>query len=508
MSAVIQARELSRWYGIVMGLNNVSFEIARPHRFGRPQWRRQEHPHPDHHRPASAQLRPSSPSSVRRPGTTRGSSNASGSAPKAKPCRRTGCRAVGLAEGPRCSGRPGPQHPPRPAAKRYSTGSDWPREHWSKRMGHFSKGMKQRVKLAQGLLHEPDLLVLDEPMNGLDPMGRQEMARLLKDLRRRRRHHPHLEATSSPNWNRSPRTSSSSTGAASWPPAASRKSAPTSRIGPKNYPSSADSPEKLARHLFDAGVLLGFDFKAADGLLRYPRQGCRRLLRPLDRPAPGQRGDRLCAPQPEPFVERHIRQSDHLTCPWLTPSNLSAARSAARRPARAPGVAARPSRRAARVWLLTWKSQLAWRQAPILLGGLWRCPVLIYITTPTSEGLVSNAFPVRRPADASPRLYTALGRLRLPLQAGTRGPIAPDFHRRVRARARKDLPQTEGLRSNPDGKKRNSETATGASGSASNPCWTRANSPVSRISSSAGSWKLNGAHPGWLGRPPGPSTIG
>jgi len=41
---------------------------------------------------------------------------------------------------------------------------------------------EQRVKLAQGLLHEPDLLVLDEPMNGLDPMGRQEVANMLKEL--------------------------------------------------------------------------------------------------------------------------------------------------------------------------------------------------------------------------------------------------------------------------------------------------------------------------------------
>ena len=49
-------------------------------------------------------------------------------------------------------------------------------------MGQYSKGMKQRVKLGQGLLHRPDLLVLDEPMNGLDPMGRQEMARILQDL--------------------------------------------------------------------------------------------------------------------------------------------------------------------------------------------------------------------------------------------------------------------------------------------------------------------------------------
>jgi ABC-2 type transport system ATP-binding protein len=42
--------------------------------------------------------------------------------------------------------------------------------------------MRQRVKLAQALLHHPRLLVLDEPMNGLDPMGRQDIQRILKQL--------------------------------------------------------------------------------------------------------------------------------------------------------------------------------------------------------------------------------------------------------------------------------------------------------------------------------------
>ena len=53
---------------------------------------------------------------------------------------------------------------------------------WGKRLGQFSKGMRQRVKLAQAIMHQPDLLVLDEPMNGLDPMGRQEIATILKEL--------------------------------------------------------------------------------------------------------------------------------------------------------------------------------------------------------------------------------------------------------------------------------------------------------------------------------------
>jgi len=46
----------------------------------------------------------------------------------------------------------------------------------------YSMGMKQRIKLAQALVHDPDLLFLDEPTNGMDPKGRDEMLELIRDL--------------------------------------------------------------------------------------------------------------------------------------------------------------------------------------------------------------------------------------------------------------------------------------------------------------------------------------
>jgi ABC-2 type transport system ATP-binding protein len=55
--------------------------------------------------------------------------------------------------------------------------------HRDKRVGDFSKGMMQRIGLAQALIHEPELIFLDEPTSGLDPMGR----RLVRDIIRAQR---------------------------------------------------------------------------------------------------------------------------------------------------------------------------------------------------------------------------------------------------------------------------------------------------------------------------------
>ena len=54
---------------------------------------------------------------------------------------------------------------------------------WNKQLRKFSKGMLQRVGLAQSLINEPEVVFLDEPMSGLDPVGRREVRELISDLR-------------------------------------------------------------------------------------------------------------------------------------------------------------------------------------------------------------------------------------------------------------------------------------------------------------------------------------
>ena len=58
-------------------------------------------------------------------------------------------------------------------------------EKWADtRIGNFSKGMKQRVAIAQALLHEPSTIILDEPTSGLDPRGMVEVREILKELKK------------------------------------------------------------------------------------------------------------------------------------------------------------------------------------------------------------------------------------------------------------------------------------------------------------------------------------
>lgn len=264
MSAIIQARELSRWYGIVMGLNNVSFEIEAgltglvgPNGAGKSTLIQI----------ITGQLQPSSgeltvfdevpwnnPWLVQRIGYCPEGE----SIPKEL---RPLDWLTGLAW---MSGIVGEE-----AEKRCEQILDkvsLPREHWFKRMGQFSKGMKQRVKLAQGLLHQPDLLVLDEPMNGLDPMGRQEVASMLKELVA-----GGVSIIISSHILAELESLCKSILVLNWGRVLASGSQKEIRGDLKNWSEAlsiqCDAPETLARHLFDAGVLVGFDLDAADSRL-------------------------------------------------------------------------------------------------------------------------------------------------------------------------------------------------------------------------------------------------
>jgi ABC-2 type transport system ATP-binding protein len=50
-----------------------------------------------------------------------------------------------------------------------------------KKIGAYSKGMRQRVKMAQALAHDPELLILDEPLSGMDPLARRKTIRLIRE---------------------------------------------------------------------------------------------------------------------------------------------------------------------------------------------------------------------------------------------------------------------------------------------------------------------------------------
>ncbi|GAB5562332.1 MAG: hypothetical protein SynsKO_39790 [Synoicihabitans sp.] len=180
MTSIVVAQNLSRFYGIVLGLNNVTFEIrpgitgvVGPNGAGKTTL----------FRLLTGQIKPSS-----------GELSVMGGSPWSDLSVRAqlaycpedetvpaALRApdwlqnLGMISG---LSRADARQRARVALERVRL----PAVHWGKPVAAFSKGMKQRVKLAQCLLHEPRLIILDEPMNGLDPMGRAEFGEVLREL--------------------------------------------------------------------------------------------------------------------------------------------------------------------------------------------------------------------------------------------------------------------------------------------------------------------------------------
>lgn len=177
---IIEAKDLSRWYGLVLGLNKISFSIlpgitglVGPNGAGKSTLIQI----------INGRLKPSS-----------GTINVFGQSPWNNP---SVLKSIGYC-------------PEKESIHEYMKPVEWltslglisgisPREikdhavdalrltqldekHWSKSLGQYSKGMRQRVKLAQALIHRPKLVILDEPMNGLDPMARAMVGDILKSI--------------------------------------------------------------------------------------------------------------------------------------------------------------------------------------------------------------------------------------------------------------------------------------------------------------------------------------
>jgi ABC-2 type transport system ATP-binding protein len=264
LPAIAEATNLSRFYGMILGLNNVSFAIrpgitgiVGPNGAGKTTL----------FRLLLGQIQPSS-----------GTLNVFGEAPWSNPnvqARIAYCPEaetvpsgigaydwlVGLGMVSGLSAAESKSRA-RSTLDRVKLASP----HWKKRLTALSKGMRQRVKLAQCLLHEPELVILDEPMNGLDPMGREDMGNVLRELADAGRsvlissHILHdLETLCADflllRWGRIPRSlneSASAEARARWPEATSFR---------------CESPDQLARFLFERGLVRGCDIEADDKLL-------------------------------------------------------------------------------------------------------------------------------------------------------------------------------------------------------------------------------------------------
>lgn len=264
MTPVVVADKLSRWYGIVMGLNHVSFEIepgltglVGPNGAGKTTLIQI----------ITGQLQPSSGRLTvfgQEPWNNPGLLRQIGFCPESEAVHEEmkplhWLISLGLLSGIE------PARVEERAREMLDRVGLNP-VHWTKRLSQYSKGMRQRVKLAQALMHRPRLLVLDEPMNGLDPMGRQEMAHILRDLA--------AAGTSilvSSHILAELETLCQRVLILNWGKVIASGNQREIRAELKNWSEQltirCDQPERLAKFLFDQQVLLGFDLDLDNRML-------------------------------------------------------------------------------------------------------------------------------------------------------------------------------------------------------------------------------------------------
>ena len=183
VTATIEYVRASRWYGPVIALNDVTTTVgAGRHRPARPQRRGQVHVPEAGRGPARAQPGRGARCSAGPPGARRSSSTTWACARRRTPSGKalTGLqfvtallRLTGFDEA-ECRAARG--------------GARWTQvallEAKDRKIGGYSKGMRQRVKLAQALAHDPQVLLLDEPVSGMDPVNRRRVVDLVKRLGR------------------------------------------------------------------------------------------------------------------------------------------------------------------------------------------------------------------------------------------------------------------------------------------------------------------------------------
>jgi ABC-2 type transport system ATP-binding protein len=177
---VLEAEELSRWYGPVIALNDLTFEIGPgvtalvgPNGAGKSTLLKT----------FTGEIRPS-----------RGTARVLGEDPWNNPAL---FRAVGYCpeQDALYEDMDAPGHVAymmrlrgyAPAAARSRAeaalaAAGLPAAAWGRKVGGYSKGMRQRVRIAQAIAHSPEVLFLDEPLTGLDPVGRRELRDLFRSL--------------------------------------------------------------------------------------------------------------------------------------------------------------------------------------------------------------------------------------------------------------------------------------------------------------------------------------